>query len=268
MSPVKQAYTKLVNFYLRRAKRTKSKDVDTFWGEKMKILLPGCHATLLYRYGFVEESLITYMLRYLRLNDTFIDIGAHYGFFTLLASEIVGPEGKVYCFEPTPSTFKVLTENIKGRNNVVSNNCLIWSKEKEVIFRDYGPIWSEINSVFEPRATPSDRKILKYTEHRMKALSLDDYLKQNNISPKFVKIDAESAELEILHGMEETISAFKPIIALEVGDLNLDNVPASNKLVSFLTSRGYQTYEYLNDNIKNHSVKETYDYQILLFIKQ
>lgn len=49
----------------------------------------------------------------LKKGDTFIDIGANNGYFSLMASLLVGQKGEVYSFEPTPSTFKRLETNVR-----------------------------------------------------------------------------------------------------------------------------------------------------------
>ena len=44
----------------------------------------------------------------LREGEVFIDLGANIGYFTLIASKIVGPKGHVYAFEPNPVIFSIL----------------------------------------------------------------------------------------------------------------------------------------------------------------
>jgi FkbM family methyltransferase len=46
---------------------------------------------------------------------TVVDVGAHIGYYTVLASRLVREEGRVYAFEPDPDTFAVLIENIKTK---------------------------------------------------------------------------------------------------------------------------------------------------------
>jgi len=58
----------------------------------------------LYQYGFFEEGLTRAIIEKLRPGDTFVDIGAHVGYYTILASLLVGAEGHVVAFEPTPRT--------------------------------------------------------------------------------------------------------------------------------------------------------------------
>jgi FkbM family methyltransferase len=54
--------------------------------------------------------------------DTFIDAGANIGYFTLIASDIVGGNGRVFAFEPDRTTFSTLLKNIRTNScgNVVA----------------------------------------------------------------------------------------------------------------------------------------------------
>src|SRR6266699_2559349 len=54
-----------------------------------------------------------FLNRFLRPGDTFVDVGANIGLFTLIAARLVGPQGRVLSFEPTPETFARLTKNVQ-----------------------------------------------------------------------------------------------------------------------------------------------------------
>ncbi|MBC6422595.1 MAG: FkbM family methyltransferase [Hormoscilla sp. SP5CHS1] len=46
------------------------------------------------------------MRRYLQKGDVFVDIGAHIGYYSVIAARIVGSAGKVFAFEPEISNYK------------------------------------------------------------------------------------------------------------------------------------------------------------------
>ena len=50
-----------------------------------------------------------------------VDIGANIGYYTLIAAKLVGNKGIVYAFEPEPSNYELLCQNIaiNGYTNVV-----------------------------------------------------------------------------------------------------------------------------------------------------
>lgn len=76
----------------------------------------------MFQYVVGYESFAIQMLKeHLKKGDYFIDIGAHIGWFSLVAGRLVGSEGKVYAFEPEPNNFAQLLKNIEanGYNNIV-----------------------------------------------------------------------------------------------------------------------------------------------------
>jgi len=74
--------------------------------------------------GYYEKEISLYIMSNLSPSDVFVDIGANSGYYTLLASKIVGEHGKVYSFEPHPDTYKRLVQNImlNSLNNVHTFN--------------------------------------------------------------------------------------------------------------------------------------------------
>ena len=59
-----------------------------------------------------EPEVENVLRAFLRPGDTFVDIGANIGIFSLLAARIVGPSGRVIAFEPVPITLEKLRANI------------------------------------------------------------------------------------------------------------------------------------------------------------
>lgn len=103
-NPWKMLYPKIMKII----KKNIEVKVPTFWGGEMSVVLPEDVSVSIWRYGYFEEDVVRYMLRFLTEGMTFIDIGAHFGFFTLLGSYLVGKSGKVLAFEPTPTTYQQL----------------------------------------------------------------------------------------------------------------------------------------------------------------
>jgi len=58
-----------------------------------------------------RAPLARYLQQTLQPGDIFLDIGAHIGFFSFLAARLVGPEGRVYAFEPDPLSIESLTRS-------------------------------------------------------------------------------------------------------------------------------------------------------------
>jgi len=266
-SPMKMLYSILLAEIAKKYNRTYSLKASIFSGDKINVIFPNDDALGIFRCGFIEEGLTSIVLKYLKPGDTFLDLGAHIGYYTLLASTIVEDNGAVHSFEPTPSTFFILQLNCNDRSNIFLNNCAVFSEETFLTFNDYGIKNSERNSFVTGRFV--DKKVLKnLTPKKIKvpSISIDKYVWQKKLIPDFIKIDVESAEYEVLKGMSQTIKNFKPIITIEVGDMEIETIVQSRTCVEYLIERGYRAYEYKEGRIIKHELKERYSYDNLLFL--
>jgi FkbM family methyltransferase len=239
-------------------------ETETFWGDKMNVLLPTAAWSLL-AYGFFEEGLTTMVLEHVGENQIFFDIGAHFGYYTLLARRLVGPSGQVHAFEPTPSTHAILQSNTAGRENIFLNGCATFCECTVLPFHDYGPTYSAYNSFRKARFGGLIRGP-EPTTIDVQTTTVDEYVKSTQAAPDFVKIDAESTEMEVLKGMEKTLTDCKPIVSLEVGDMDVPGAPRSRDTISHLLERDYQAYEYRDRRIVPHQLQDTYAYADILFL--
>lgn len=240
----------------------------TFWGGNMNVVLPEPVSTSIWRYGFFETDVSLYIINHLREGMTFLDVGGHFGFFTLLGSFLVGEEGKVLAIEPTPSTYAHLIKNISLHSsfrNIETFNCAAYSENTDIKFYDYGLEGSAYNSAFPFRRTGIYDN--KRKEVIVSGRKIDDLLTGIGIrGVELIKIDAEASELHVLNGMAKTIDTYRPIIILEVGDSESIEIPSSKKAVSWLQQRGYKTYEVRSGGITPHICQEKYEYGNLLFM--
>ncbi len=239
----------------------------TFWGGEIKGFFPEPVFSFIYLYGFLEEAVTKMLIKHLKPGMVFVDIGAHIGYFSLLASKIVGKEGKVFSFEPTPETYKLLLTNVSKLNNVITNNNALWSKTKIVDLFDYGEFNSGCNSFMGARMSDEILQKIKPNLFKISALKLDDYLAIFNVKPDFVKIDAESAEYDILVGMKNTLKGQKPVLAIEIGD-KPEQKGRTQKIIRFLETLNYKTLEYKDGIFRRHEKLDNYFnlYENLLFI--
>ena len=237
---------------------------ETLWGDRMQFYLP--EGSAIYHYGFFEANLTNFFINYLMEGDVFIDIGAHVGFYSLLASKLVGLEGQVHSFEPTPRTFASLQKNATMRKNISINNYAVMDCEKTISFMDYGPKYSAFNS-FKVRNASEEMKFLGEPKKvEVRTISIDAYCKQKNIKPTVVKIDAEGAEHIILKAMDHILDIDKPVVTIEVagGEEWRENC---KKSIDILLSKSYLPYEATTEGmLRKHVVQETYHYDNLIFV--
>ena len=265
-APVRMLWSKALEFGAIRlgiGVKTKTK---LPWGDRMTVVYPQITSLAISRYGFCEEGLTRMFLDHLKPGMVFLDIGAHIGYYSMLASKLVGEKGQVHCFEPTPSTFQVLQANVKHTGNTYANQCAVFSGQGTATFNDYGLRWADCNSLYGARLDEKTLSRLSPTSYEVETISIDEYLSGRDLNPDFIKIDAESAEIEILKGMEDTLANSRPMITMEVGDMDIEGVPTSREIVTYLTGKGYQAYEYHEGSVSPHATQDHYQYDNLLFL--
>lgn len=248
------------NFYLPL-------ETHTFWGKKMKVVIPEVVSSEIRRYGYIEDSVASFIINYCDRGDLVIDIGSHFGFFALLMSDVVEEKGSVHCFEPTPSTFAVLKKNISSNKNIIINKNAVLNKNIEIELNDYGLASSAFNSIKEARKNKyaiSSRA----SKIKVKSIKLDDYVISKKLKPTLIKIDAESSEYSVLKGMDYILRELKPKLCIELGDLEVKGVLPSREIINFLNKEyGYKTYEMKAGKLKYHKLQDKYSYINLFFKK-
>jgi len=125
-----------------------------------------------------------------------LDIGAHVGYYSLLAARIVGPEGRVYSFEPEPQNYSLLVKNIdrNGYENITPVNAAV-SNQMGVATLNLSTLDNGRHSLFVSNPSQSSTETVNTT-------TIDAFL-ENSASPNvgLIKIDVEGAELAVLDGM-------------------------------------------------------------------
>lgn len=200
--------------------------MHTFWGEKMIGLMPEYHWMVFKTLPEDGEIALTrFLLKHLQPKEIFFDIGANCGFYTMLASFLLGDTGNVHSFEPTPNIFLLLKKNTIHKHNIFLNNSALSDMVGTIDFFT-NPVCSSLNSVFN--YDPSiQKKIL------VKTTTIDEYCRARKITPTFLKIDVERGEENVIRGAKNTLSSFEPTIAMEIWRRNNEpHIRAANMLMS------------------------------------
>jgi FkbM family methyltransferase len=158
--------------------------------------------------GFWEIWLTLFFARLVTPGMTVVDVGANFGYYTLLFGHAVGPSGHVIAIEPVPSTAAILARTIElngltGRTQLVA--AAAWDRpdiEVHMLVRPEEPKNAAVIGQAQPGSIAVATTTLDALTRELTRLDL-------------VKIDAEGAEVEIIAGMRETIARFRPKILLE-----------------------------------------------------
>lgn len=240
-------------------------NTKTLWNDKISFYLP--EGNMIYYYGFYEINLINFMVNFIKKDMTIIDIGANVGLYSLLSAFLVGENGKVYSFEPTPRTFKTLKDNCGKYKNIIPIQNALFEDKRKINFIDYGPRYSFLNTI-NGRLGDNLKFLKKYaTNFDLNTVVFDEFVKENNINNiSFIKIDVEGVEFNVLKGMKDTLINQRPFITIEVG--GGEEWSENNKnSIKFLEENNYIAYEIdILGKIKKHKVQDRYLYDNLLFV--
>ncbi len=204
--------------------------------------------------GFEQDEII-FLRKFLKPADTFIDIGANIGLFSLHAAQIISPKGRIYAFEPTPITFSRLKENIELNEfqNIITAYNIGLSSNKGKLFLNVSTDGHDAWNTFAQNSEISfDKKI------EINVTTLDSYLAENNIYSKdiaLIKMDVEGWEMEVLKGAKELLSKQDaPVFMVEFTESNLFAAGTNcYELYDNFVSFGYKWYVY---NSKNNTLTE------------
>lgn len=178
------------------------------------------------------------------------DIGANIGYYTLLLSALVGSGGRVFAFEPMPEPFKVLCKHVDlNQLGNVSLAQLACSNTKTGARKLFNYSWPPGRCSQEPADV---------LERQLDDLGLP--------WPDFIKIDVDGYELKVLEGGLTMLSAYHPILLLEVCDYTLRDAfgadPAHypygqqvRKMLGLLMEMGY-SFQYEEDLSPATSIDE------------
>lgn len=170
--------------------------VVPFVGQTRLLVRPGMTGATGNIYcGLHEFEDMAFALHFLRPDDLFVDVGANIGSYTILAG---AAQANVICFEPVPSTFEALLDNIhlnRLGSRVDARNQAVGSRTGELeMIAD-----QDTTNHALPQGDGYPGLSL-----RVPLVSLDDALRGE--TPKLIKIDVEGFETEVLAGAEATFS--------------------------------------------------------------
>jgi FkbM family methyltransferase len=259
-----------------RTQKEKIVVTNLFWGKKMIIALPA--SIDIYLTGGKSHSseirLAIFLIKNLQKNEDFLDIGAHFGYFTLLASEIVGENGRVISFEPTLKSFELLHLNSKTLKNVNCFQKAISDSEEKIVFYEFPNLHSEYNSSdvsqFENENWFKDSVPQKV---EVNATTIDLIAENEGIRPRIIKIDVEGAELNVIRGGLNYIKKYSPIIVMEYLEPQRKN-DTHKEALKILLSVGYKSYLIEQDgnlisidDIDNYLILKKLESDNIVFLK-
>jgi FkbM family methyltransferase len=161
----------------------------------------------LYYYGKYEPFETSLFQSLIKKGNIVVDIGAHIGYYSLLASNLVGKTGKVFAFEPDPGNIRLLRQNITS--NKLTN------------VRVIGKAATNTNKWFKfyiSGDNKGDNRLFPYNQAdkciSVKGITLDSYFPISRNRIDLVKIDVQGGEVKVLQGMSKVLKTNPHIILM------------------------------------------------------
>ena len=187
-------------------------------------------------YEWAETSLLP---KFVKRGSIAVNVGANVGYYSLLLSRLVGHRGHIYAFEPLPINFERLKINIDiNVDNVTPYNLALGDAPKISRYKFNPSINGGIPNFggFSMVGTESeDGNIV------IETITLDDFVQQRAIQDiRFLKIDVEGFESQVLNGARATVQRFRPTIMVEyLAMLKTGTDQNVREIQRFMDSMGY-----------------------------
>ena len=204
-----------------------------------------------------DQGDLRFLWKALRPGDTFLDVGAFHGVYSVVAGKRVTNRGRVIAFEPSPRDRRRLALHLRwnGIRNARVEPFAVSSAASELTFFQVVSGDPTRNGLKPPA---SDDLIAKIN---VRAVSLDQYISDTKIERVDVmKLDVEGGELEALYGAEALFEKFRPILICEVLDQTTQvwGYPA-REIISLLAGAGYLWFETAADgSLIPHEIRVEY----------
>jgi FkbM family methyltransferase len=194
----------------------------------------------LYYLSMYEARDTSWLRRQIRPDWVFLDIGANFGYYSMLVSEVTHGAAEVYAFEPLASVAELLEEHrrMNGFENIHIHRTAISDSEGEITLV-YPSDENNILSRMLAEGEDAEGKV-----ERAQTIRLDTFVRDHNINRvDFIKIDVEGAEPFVLNGAAETIQRFRPTMMIEIHPQALELLGSSAaELFEKIYALGYDTY--------------------------
>lgn len=190
-----------------------------------------------------RQSYIDRLRNYIQPGDAVLDIGAHCGDFTVPLALAAGPEGIVFAWEPNPYVYEVLAKNASlnlHATRIVPVQAAAAPEDCQLLFHYSDPGFSNGGNL---------AGISRWThghafELQVPALRVESWLEREypewTGKIRFVKVDTEGFDLEVLRSLETTLMRQRPTIHVEFyKHLSTDR---RKMLWAYLTRLGYTVY--------------------------
>lgn len=193
--------------------------------------------------GYHTQNDVALLREFLKEGSTFLDLGANIGWYSLIASQLVGPTGRVHAYEPDANNTTLLQRNqtLNGISNIVIDQCAISDRDGVVNFynnpENFGD-HSVATSTYQ-RCFNIDEKFAGAGQVSCRTIdSVIDIEQFKNVG--LVKIDIQGCECRALAGMKQSLLYHRPPILIEYSPAHIYAAQSSPfELFVFIENNNY-----------------------------
>jgi len=167
--------------------------------------------------GNHEPEVQEFLASFLRPGMVYFDVGANVGFFGVIAARLVGPTGRVICYEPLPQNARQIEYNAKlnGFSNIqVRCEALGGSNRSDVFNTSAEPTWGMLSTVGKAPVQASGQ--IPVSVRTLDSLCIPGGLPD----PDLIQVDIEGAEAEFLEGARAILTGKRPVLVIELHQTN------------------------------------------------
>lgn len=228
--------------------------------------------------GTHDEEMFSFISKLDKKPNIIFDVGGFMGVSSLLFARAVGPEGKVFCFEPNPWNLIRIQTNLSYNYEEASKVTIFpyaFGREEGVsTFLASSNIdtgYSSTSRLPNSHVAHTEQELEKmgFVHTNIEMTTIDNFISTTKIYPDVIKIDVEGYEHFLLEGAIETLQHISPILLIE-----LHSPFCSMKCTSLLEKIGYTivvlneeedgrliiaAYKKANSNINEIQINSNYD---------
>ena len=192
--------------------------------------------------GRYEEDEIRFVRRTLRPGDSAVDVGGHIGFFTMHMAAAVGPEGRVYAFEPLDSNANLLERSIAENgfgDRIRFQRAAVGAAPGTATLTF--PL-ETLNSGGAYLLRDGSAPLAGNQKKDVPVVALDSLELRRPV--RFIKMDVEGAEPQVLRGAARILAEDKPVILSELHPAQLERASGitPQQFLSQIVALGYRAH--------------------------
>jgi FkbM family methyltransferase len=213
--------------------------VPVVGGSRMVVRTDDMIGRVLALSGKWEPNVTAALQNALAPGDVFLDIGAHIGYYAVVAAQLVGPRGHVYAFEPSPSSYGLLRRNIELNrlSNVTAFGVAVGATTGRGTLYE-GPRQNSGLATLNPVFAAKREAPKEVAVDIRPVTSLVPQAELERV--RAVKIDVEWQELEVLQSLESLLELKLPLAVFLEWTPRRADPHVGEALLEFCTAHGFE----------------------------